>query len=103
CNDLTLTYRQLNQDSNGLARYIRSFARKPDTIIGLYVDRSIEMVVGLLGILKSGGAYLPLDPTLPENRISYMVKDSGVNLIVTQGKYVEELKSIGVDSIITIE
>ncbi|PEA82337.1 non-ribosomal peptide synthetase [Bacillus pseudomycoides] len=103
CNDLTLTYRQLNQDSNGLARYIRSFAIKPDTIIGLYVDRSIEMVVGLLGILKSGGAYLPLDPTLPENRISYMVKDSGVNLIVTQGKYVEELKSIGVNSIITIE
>ena len=53
-------------------------------LVGICVERSIEMVVGLLGILKAGGAYVPLDPSYPQERLSYMLADSGVEVLLTQ-------------------
>ena len=55
----------------------------PETIVGIMVERSVEMIVGIMGILKSGGAYLPMDPNYPQERIDYMLKDSGAKLSVT--------------------
>ncbi|WP_144028932.1 non-ribosomal peptide synthetase, partial [Paenibacillus tyrfis] len=79
-----LTYRELNERANRLARTLRAGGVKPEQIVGLMVERSLEMVVGICGILKSGGAYVPIDPSLPEERIRYMLEDSGAKLLLTQ-------------------
>ena len=94
--DSELTYKELNQKSNQLARLIRTkYQRinnkdlKPDSLIGLCVERSIDMIVGILGILKAGAAYVPLDPDYPQDRLDYMIKDSHEGLIITQQAVVE--------------
>ncbi|NBD17977.1 MAG: amino acid adenylation domain-containing protein [Cyanobacteria bacterium] len=79
-----LRYRELNQRANQLAHYLQSLGVKPDTLVGLYMERSLEMVIGLLGILKAGGAYLPLDPNYPQKRISFMLRDAEMPIILTQ-------------------
>ncbi|MGI0116123.1 amino acid adenylation domain-containing protein [Zooshikella sp. RANM57] len=79
-----LTYGELNQRSNQLAHYLIEQGVKPDTLVGLCIERSLEMIIGLLGILKAGGAYVPLDPSYPVERLSYMIEDSGIKLMVTQ-------------------
>jgi amino acid adenylation domain-containing protein/non-ribosomal peptide synthase protein (TIGR01720 family) len=80
-----LTYRELNEKSNQLAHYLQSKGVKQDSLVGIWVDRSLDMIVGLLGILKSGGAYVPIDPTYPKERISYMLEDSECSILLTQG------------------
>ncbi|AFZ33414.1 Non-ribosomal peptide synthase (plasmid) [Gloeocapsa sp. PCC 7428] len=77
-----LTYQELNARANQLAYYLRSIGVKPDTIVGLCVERSSEMIVGLLGILKAGAAYLPLDPKYPQARLAYMLEDAQVSVLV---------------------
>ncbi|MBD2355858.1 amino acid adenylation domain-containing protein [Tolypothrix sp. FACHB-123] len=79
-----LTYQQLNTKANQLAHYLQTLGVHPDTLVGIYVERSLEMVVGLLGILKAGGAYVPLDPAYPQERIALMLEDSQAPVIVTQ-------------------
>ncbi|WP_293092302.1 non-ribosomal peptide synthetase [Moorena sp. SIOASIH] len=79
-----LTYRELNNRANKLAHYLQKLGVKPDTMVGLFLNRSLEMVVGLLGILKAGGAYVPIDPTYPTERIAYMLDDSRVSVLLTQ-------------------
>ena len=79
-----LTYRQLNERANRLAGYLKKRGVGPEVLVGLCVERSLEMVVGLLGILKAGGAYVPLDPGYPRQRLEFMVKDSGVSVVLTQ-------------------
>ncbi|NYS79518.1 MULTISPECIES: non-ribosomal peptide synthetase [Halomonadaceae] len=79
-----LSYAELNTRANRLAHYLIGLGVKPETRIGIAVERSIEMVVGLLGILKAGGAYVPLDPDYPSDRLTYMVEDSGIELLLTQ-------------------
>ncbi|MEM6404691.1 MAG: amino acid adenylation domain-containing protein, partial [Cyanobacteria bacterium P01_D01_bin.116] len=86
-----LTYQQLNQRVNQLAHHLQSLGVKPEVMVGICVERSIEMVVGLLGILKAGGAYVPLDPNYPQERISYMLEDSDVGVLVTQNSLLESL------------
>jgi amino acid adenylation domain-containing protein len=86
-----LTYRQLNQRANQLAHYLKKLGVKPEVLVGICVERSLEMVVGLLGILKAGGAYLPLDPTYPKERLTFMLSDAGVSVLLTQEKFVEHL------------
>ncbi|MCX6584773.1 MAG: amino acid adenylation domain-containing protein [Candidatus Aminicenantes bacterium] len=80
---LQITYRQLNEQSGRLAGLLTGKDVLADNIIGLMVDRSIETIIGIMGILKSGGAYLPIDPSYPQERIDYMLKDSGAKLLVT--------------------
>ena len=82
--DQQLTYRELNQRSNQLARTLREKGVKVDVIIGIMVERSLEMVIGMLGVLKAGGAYLPIDPTYPEERIRFMLEDSEIRILLTQ-------------------
>jgi amino acid adenylation domain-containing protein len=79
-----LTYRQLNHRSNQVAHYLQQRGVQPETIVGLCVERSPEMIVGLLGILKAGGAYLPLDPAYPPERLTLMLTDAQVPLLLTQ-------------------
>ncbi|WP_412180537.1 condensation domain-containing protein, partial [Variovorax paradoxus] len=82
--ELQLSYGELNARANRLAHRLIAMGVGPESRVGLAVERSIEMVVGILGILKAGGAYVPLDPEYPADRLSYMVADSGVALVLTQ-------------------
>jgi amino acid adenylation domain-containing protein len=79
-----LSYQLLNERANQLAQFLRKFGVGPDTLVGVCVERSPELIVALLGILKSGGAYVPLDPQYPAGRLSMMVEDSGLRVMVTQ-------------------
>ncbi len=78
-----LTYQQLNAKANQLAHYLQSLGVKLETLVGICLERSVEMVVGLLGILKAGGAYVPIDPTYPAARLSYMLEDAAVSLLLS--------------------
>ena len=82
--DQQLTYRQLNERANQLARHLQRLGVGPDRLVGLCVERSLEMVVGLLGILKAGGAYMPLDPEYPKERLAFMLEDACVPVLLTQ-------------------
>ena len=76
CEDQRLTYRQLQQQANQLAHYLQSLGVGPETLVGLCVERSVAMIVGLLGILQAGGAYVPLDPAYPPERLAFMLADA---------------------------
>ena len=78
----SLSYIELNQRANHLGHYLKQMGVKADERVAICVERSVEMVVGMLGILKAGGAYVPLDPGYPQERLSYMVKDAGVKLLL---------------------
>lgn len=80
----TLSYAELNAKANQLAHYLRAKGVSPDMPVGLCVARSLEMAVGMLGTLKAGGAYLPVDPLYPEERIAYMLEDAGIAVLLTQ-------------------
>lgn len=82
--DEQLTYRELNQRANQLARYLQRLGVKPECLVGICVERSIAMVVGLLSILKAGGAYVPLDPTYPHQRFEFIMSDAQVSVLLTQ-------------------
>ena len=84
CEDQSLSYGELDRRANQLARRLAALGVGPDVLVGLCTERSIEMMVGLLGIHKAGGAYLPLDPTYPKDRIAYMVEDAKVPVLLTQ-------------------
>lgn len=90
-DDEKISYKELNIKANRLAHYLRRLEVSPDVIVGISMERSVEMVVGLLGILKAGGAYLPLDPQYPKQRLSFMLKDAGVQVLLTQQRLVGEL------------
>ena len=93
-----LTYQELDQKANKIAHYLRfkqkniSAKDKPvkaGTLVGICVERSWEMIAGILGILKAGAAYVPLDPTYPLERLTYMVEDAGIKILLTQKKLVD--------------
>ncbi|WP_171208265.1 MULTISPECIES: MupA/Atu3671 family FMN-dependent luciferase-like monooxygenase [unclassified Ruegeria] len=81
--DRRFTYRQLDADSDALARVLQARGAQPGQIVGLCLERSADLVVAMLAILKTGAAYLPLDPSYPEDRITYMIEDSAAALIVS--------------------
>ncbi|UHA74537.1 non-ribosomal peptide synthetase [Paenibacillus sp. 481] len=83
-NNGQLTYRELNEKANQLARTLRTQGVKPDQLVGIMTERSLEMFVGIFGILKAGGAYVPIDPDYPEDRVRYMLDDSGANIVLVQ-------------------
>ncbi|MFN6570019.1 non-ribosomal peptide synthetase [Dendronalium sp. ChiSLP03b] len=86
-----LTYHELNSRANQLAYYLKSLGVGADVLVGLCVERSLEMVVGLLAILKAGGAYVPLDPEYPAERLSFMLADTQIKVLLTQEKLREFL------------
>ncbi len=83
-HDKRLSYSELNSLSNKLAYKLRSNGLKPDDIVAVMLNRSPEILVAILGVLKAGGAYLPIDPDYPEKRIEYMLNDSGVKTLITR-------------------
>jgi len=95
CGSQQLSYQELNQRAERLARRLRAGGVQPDAIVGVMVERSVEMVEAVLGILKAGGAYLPLDPAYPQERLSYMLADAEVSVVVTQEELVARLPGRG--------
>ncbi|WP_432328225.1 condensation domain-containing protein [Mucilaginibacter sp. P25] len=82
----SLSYSELDARSNALGHYLRSRGVREDTLVGICIDRSLEMIVGLLGILKAGGAYVPIDPDYPQDRIAYMLEDTGSRLLLSSSR-----------------
>jgi natural product biosynthesis luciferase-like monooxygenase protein len=89
--DRQLTYRELNEQSNQVAHYLRLQGVSAEVMVGLHMERSLEMMVGLLGIHKAGGAYVPLDPDFPSDRIAFMLEDSQAPVILTQQRLIPNL------------
>ena len=83
-----VTYLELDRRANRLAHHLRAAGAGPDAVIGLCLNRSIELVVGALGILKAGAAYLPLDPASPSDRLAFMLRDAGVRILITEPRLV---------------
>ncbi|MBD2741476.1 non-ribosomal peptide synthetase [Coleofasciculus sp. FACHB-1120] len=84
-----LTYRELNARANQIAHHLQKLGVQPEVVVGICVERSLEIVIGLLGILKAGGAYLPLDPAMPTERLSLMLQDAQVPVLLTQKQFLE--------------
>lgn len=82
CDNKSLTYAELNAAANRLAHRLREQGARPDMLIGLCVERSLEQIIGILGILKSGAGYLPLDPAYPDQRLAFLVSDADVKMVV---------------------
>ena len=91
CGNEQLTYGELNARSNQLAHYLRTLGAGPETLIPVCVERSAEMAVSILGILKAGAAYVPVDPDYPAERIAFMLADTAAPLIVTQAHIARRL------------
>ncbi|MBY7735091.1 non-ribosomal peptide synthetase, partial [Francisella philomiragia] len=99
--DQEVTYKELNERSNQLARYIRKQYRratnqelKPDTLIPLCLERGIDMVIGILGVMKSGGAYVPMDPDYPADRLKHILSDTNAKLVITQNHIEYRFKEV---------
>uniref|UniRef100_UPI001EEB61A1 amino acid adenylation domain-containing protein n=1 Tax=Paenibacillus sp. EKM206P TaxID=1683674 RepID=UPI001EEB61A1 len=90
CGAESLTYAELNERANRLARTLRAEGVEPDQPVGILVRRSLEMIVGIYAILKAGGAYVPIDPEYPADRIRFMLEDSGAKLVLTQSHLAEQ-------------
>ncbi len=86
-----LSYGELDRRANRLARHLLRHGAGPERLVGLFVERSLETVLGILGILKSGAAYLPLDPLYPPERLRFMLEDAGVSILVTQDRLAASL------------
>jgi amino acid adenylation domain-containing protein/FkbM family methyltransferase len=86
-----LSYGELNRRANQLAHYLRKLGVGPEVLAGICIDRSLEMIVGLLGIFKAGGAYVPLDPEYPKERLAFMLEDANVRVLLTQQRLLEDL------------
>jgi amino acid adenylation domain-containing protein len=93
--DERLNYRELNERANRVAHELRARGAGVETLVGICVERSVEMVAGLLGILKAGAAYVPLDPSYPAERLAFMQRDSGVALLLTQRRFAPQLAASG--------
>ncbi|MDB9391496.1 non-ribosomal peptide synthase/polyketide synthase [Microcystis aeruginosa] len=89
--DEFLTYEELNCKANQLAHYLQSLGVKSDSLVGIFVERSLDMIIGILGILKAGGAYVPLDINYPKERIAYLIEDTQLSILLTQSQLLEQL------------
>ena len=101
--DEQLTYGELERRSNQLARYLRARNVGPGVLVGIHLERSLDMLVGLLGIWKAGGAYVPVDPAFPNDRQAFMVEDAALSILVTQAKLrdtlpVEDITQVCLDA-----
>ncbi len=86
-----LTYRELSDRANQLAHHLQSLGVKPETLVGICVERSPEMIIALLGILKAGAAYIPLDPAYPEERLADILEDTQLSILLTQERFQDKV------------
>ena len=99
----TFTYRELNERANQLAHYLQFFGVKPDAIVGIYIERSFDAIVAILGVLKAGGAYLPLDPNYSKERLAFMLEDAGIQVLLTQTELKAEIPATNNISVICLD
>jgi amino acid adenylation domain-containing protein len=92
--DQSLTYQELNTRANQLAHCLQRHGVGPEVRVGLCLNRSIEMIVAVLGIFKAGGAYVPMDPNYPQERLAFMAKDADLRVILTQEKFQKHLSHL---------
>ena len=90
-----LTFAELNARANRVAHRLRELGARPDDLVGLCTDRGLNMIVGMLGILKSGAAYLPVEPAYPQERIAFVLKDARVRIVVTEKSLAGHLAGTG--------
>ena len=100
CEGQQLTYGELDARANQLAHYLRKRGVGPETIVALCAERSLALIVGVLGVLKAGGAYLPLDPSHPTERLCFMLRDSSAPILLTQAALTSNFASDGVTQIL---
>src|SRR6185369_14170674 len=86
-----LTYRELNERANQLAHYLRARGIGPESLVGVCVPRSVEMMIAVLGVVKAGGAYVPFSLRNPPKRLSLMIEDAQLSLFITQRELLEQL------------
>jgi len=91
-------YAELNERANQLASYLQFKGVKPDTLVGICVNRSLEMMVALLAILKAGGAYVPFDPNYPQARLAFIADDTGIELLLTQHDLLDTSATLGCET-----
>ncbi len=94
--DEHITYTQINQRANQLARVLQKQGVRPDTCIGLCLEQTPDLIIALLAILKAGGAYLPLDPSYPVERLAFMLEDAQVPILITQRRFLPILPTLDV-------
>ena len=94
CEGETASYEELNSRANALAHYLIETGINRGDLVGVCVDRSIDMVVSLLAVLKAGGAYVPLDPGFPGERLAYMIQDAGISALLTDEDQVGNLSNV---------
>lgn len=97
--DKKLTYRELNEKANVLARLLISKNIKANDLCGIILNRSLEMIISILAVLKSGAAYIPIDPNYPKDRIEYILKDSNVKIVLTEDEYIPSLSDFNLNII----
>ncbi|HKG80266.1 MAG TPA: amino acid adenylation domain-containing protein [Pyrinomonadaceae bacterium] len=98
-----LTYQELNERANQLAHYLRSQGYGPEKVVGICLEGSLELPIAVLGVIKSGAAYLPLDPDYPQNRLAFMIGDAGIDLIITHERILEKINYLGIRCLFTID
>jgi surfactin family lipopeptide synthetase A len=103
CGDRELTYRELDHRANQLAHHLRSLGVGPEVLVALSVERSLEMIVGILGTLKAGGAYVPLDPAYPRERLELMLSDCRASVILTQSHLPPIVPSSGAMCVVNLD
>ncbi|GCF07291.1 non-ribosomal peptide synthetase [Dictyobacter arantiisoli] len=103
CQGQEMTYRELNAHANQLAHYLQTLGVTRETLVGLSMARSLSMVISILAILKAGGAYVPLDPSYPQERLTYMLEDTNLSLILTSEEVATQLPLDGRHQIICAE
>src|SRR5262245_49803153 len=84
CQRRALTYQELNGRANQVARVLKKMGVGPEILVGLYLERSLEMIVALLAVLKAGGAYVPMDTAYPRERLAFMLADAKLRIVITQ-------------------
>ncbi len=102
-DDQYLTYAELNHRANQLAWYLRKMGVAPEVLVGISMDRSLEMVISMLAVLKAGGAFLPIDPAYPTARVEYMMSDSGISVLLTQKSVAAQLPSFKKGELLVVD
>jgi natural product biosynthesis luciferase-like monooxygenase protein len=98
-----LSYRALNERANQLGGHLRSLGVGPDRLVGIHVERSIDLVVAALAVMKSGGAYVPLDPEYPSERIAFMLQDAKLAVVITSERHAAELRTPAETTIVRLD
>lgn len=99
CEDERISYRELDKKANQLAHYLQQHGVGPEVLVGIFMERSLEMVIALLAVLKAGGAYLPLDRAYPQQRLEFMIEDARAKIILTQQRMSQDVPGLPVSLI----